>query len=398
MLDLQVYDPLGTRTVDPYAESKCSICNGSKDEWLLLLCDLCDIASHTYCVGLGFTVPMGDWFCPDCVTLRGSQANEEASDEAHSSLLLSIVREGSSEIYCPVTRASTPSNPSYSVSNRGEGPFHAHESKVPLFGARTRHQCRDVHNRIQALRENWDALRHGSMNFLLGPNESIGKKNSKEQQHERFPEECDRLGKASSSGFQQITDQGGENPASFSHDKVTDNVNKAWRMMDLAKSRQKGRNPLTNVQHAATGLIMKGKASEGGGSIYQNLSYLSNNIPADKHRQDRRTFKSTNCSAKVGAANSSTTCVNFPYSRKKSDQIGNMAGASQDIGLGTTLHVACTQEKSTRLMSLGSSGEGSTHAVGVKSEVQSLVKRSLKMCIGGKLLGTFLKCELSICL
>jgi hypothetical protein len=36
-----------------------------------MLCDSCDRAFHTYCVGLGDDVPEGDWFCPDC-DLTGS--------------------------------------------------------------------------------------------------------------------------------------------------------------------------------------------------------------------------------------------------------------------------------------------------------------------------------------
>lgn len=31
-----------------------------------LLCDLCDSAAHTYCVGLGREVPDGDWYCRSC--------------------------------------------------------------------------------------------------------------------------------------------------------------------------------------------------------------------------------------------------------------------------------------------------------------------------------------------
>lgn len=31
-----------------------------------LLCDVCDSAAHTYCVGRGRQVPEGDWFCHTC--------------------------------------------------------------------------------------------------------------------------------------------------------------------------------------------------------------------------------------------------------------------------------------------------------------------------------------------
>lgn len=62
---------------DPHAHVRCTVCHDSKDESLLLLCDLCETAAHTYCVGLGVTVPEGDWFCEDCVTLRAELSNHE---------------------------------------------------------------------------------------------------------------------------------------------------------------------------------------------------------------------------------------------------------------------------------------------------------------------------------
>lgn len=56
----QVWHPLGnvsTGPSDPYGRTNCAECQSSLDENLLLLCDLCDSAAHTYCVGLGSTVP-----------------------------------------------------------------------------------------------------------------------------------------------------------------------------------------------------------------------------------------------------------------------------------------------------------------------------------------------------
>jgi PHD-finger len=43
-----------------------------------MLCDSCDRVFHTYCVGLGVTVPDGDWFCPDCI-VHGSEATRDHS-------------------------------------------------------------------------------------------------------------------------------------------------------------------------------------------------------------------------------------------------------------------------------------------------------------------------------
>ena len=45
----------------------CPICGDSDNEELLMLCDGCDLAWHTYCIGLD-SVPSGIWFCEHCET------------------------------------------------------------------------------------------------------------------------------------------------------------------------------------------------------------------------------------------------------------------------------------------------------------------------------------------
>ncbi|KAK2865402.1 hypothetical protein FQN49_003616 [Arthroderma sp. PD_2] len=47
----------------------CPICGDDDNEAVLLLCDGCDVASHTYCVGLD-SVPSGQWFCVQCESQR----------------------------------------------------------------------------------------------------------------------------------------------------------------------------------------------------------------------------------------------------------------------------------------------------------------------------------------
>lgn len=47
----------------------CPICGDADNEELLLLCDGCDVPSHTYCVGLD-DVPYGPWYCDQCETHR----------------------------------------------------------------------------------------------------------------------------------------------------------------------------------------------------------------------------------------------------------------------------------------------------------------------------------------
>ncbi|CAI4225720.1 unnamed protein product [Auanema sp. JU1783] len=49
-------------------DSACGQCKKSSDWDVLLLCDVCDDAWHTYCLKpMLWFVPDGDWFCPKCV-------------------------------------------------------------------------------------------------------------------------------------------------------------------------------------------------------------------------------------------------------------------------------------------------------------------------------------------
>ncbi|KAL2652119.1 hypothetical protein R1flu_020247 [Riccia fluitans] len=77
----QVYEPSEEEIrlfTDPYQNTVCIECHEAGDESLLLLCDRCDAAAHTYCMGLGRSVPRDDWFCQDCLNnLAGSSEDEE---------------------------------------------------------------------------------------------------------------------------------------------------------------------------------------------------------------------------------------------------------------------------------------------------------------------------------
>ena len=53
----------------------CIICDGSEDEDRLLLCDGCDQACHTYCLGLD-SVPEEAWFCSHCQAQRNPVVEE----------------------------------------------------------------------------------------------------------------------------------------------------------------------------------------------------------------------------------------------------------------------------------------------------------------------------------
>ncbi|OJJ47009.1 hypothetical protein ASPZODRAFT_31362, partial [Penicilliopsis zonata CBS 506.65] len=53
----------------------CPVCGNDDNEEVLLLCDGCDVAYHTYCVGLD-AVPPGNWYCDQCETQRAIGASE----------------------------------------------------------------------------------------------------------------------------------------------------------------------------------------------------------------------------------------------------------------------------------------------------------------------------------
>ncbi|KAF4581907.1 Ribosomal protein L37ae [Ophiocordyceps camponoti-floridani] len=50
---------------DDSPSNPCPICNSAEREDVLLLCDSCDAAYHTHCIGLDY-VPQGDWYCMEC--------------------------------------------------------------------------------------------------------------------------------------------------------------------------------------------------------------------------------------------------------------------------------------------------------------------------------------------
>uniref|UniRef100_A0A1D1Y212 PHD and RING finger domain-containing protein 1 n=1 Tax=Anthurium amnicola TaxID=1678845 RepID=A0A1D1Y212_9ARAE len=293
----QVHHLFGNATGgDPYADVTCSACHSSSDEDLLLLCDLCDAAVHTYCVGLGFTVPEGDWYCHDCIILRNEHSKMQDDDCCSSEDLdrtsRTTIEDGSPVSIFEIVRNETSSNlfskSGVRVIGRGtndvkttpdrciarkesqgraavrrnsqgnarhsddiasllapvrESAYTFPKSKLAELSARTLHQCRDLHQRIRVLRENWYALRSGSLNFrssLVSSGASTsrernckGKTSSMSRQlnyHYSVDNEEVTAGSGVSSEMGSCTN---------SHD-----VSKAWKMMEIAKSMER-------VQHGA---------------------------------------------------------------------------------------------------------------------------------------------------
>ncbi|XP_073030195.1 uncharacterized protein [Primulina eburnea] len=77
----QVYQPSEEELrgfIDPYENVHCAECQQDGDDALMLLCDLCDLPMHTYCVGLGFEVPEGNWYCDACNPAFLGSSNAQA--------------------------------------------------------------------------------------------------------------------------------------------------------------------------------------------------------------------------------------------------------------------------------------------------------------------------------
>ncbi|EPX73629.1 CTD-binding SR-like protein rA9 [Schizosaccharomyces octosporus yFS286] len=58
--------------------TRCVICGGSEQQDVLLLCDGCDDAYHTFCLDLE-EVPENEFYCPNCVFLNNENVNTLAS-------------------------------------------------------------------------------------------------------------------------------------------------------------------------------------------------------------------------------------------------------------------------------------------------------------------------------
>lgn len=231
------------------------MCHETKDDNLLLLCDLCDSGAHTYCVGLGYTVPEGDWFCHDCTISRTEHPNGEkkTEDDNQFSTLPAIanviIQESCSPVVeRPPSRVSSDSNrlssPAVGASPTGE----ASEPSVRTFpgvakkpsesSARTLNRCRNVHGHIRALRENWDAFQRGRLSFSFGSY----RPRCYNEKHEDYVELCDRSSQAESSPSTSC-EQSKNQVGIRSRD-----IHKAWKMMDIAKSKQFYRGKTSSLQ------------------------------------------------------------------------------------------------------------------------------------------------------
>lgn len=224
--------------VDSYAELKCCVCHVEKDENLMLICDLCDTASHTYCVGLGYSVPEGDWFCHDCAVSRENNINKELDQQNVEQTvdpgvtILNIVRGTSGQVVrrpkaSPI-RQNCPSSSVIPLLDR----VSRSEGKKPVSGVQL------AQRNVQVLRENWNSLRSGSLRFH---SKSLQAGSTSSEKQESSSLSCGKLDEShsmASKGLQQSSVQGAQSTIVFNSGDLKDDTHKAWKMMDRAKSMQ----------------------------------------------------------------------------------------------------------------------------------------------------------------
>ncbi|CAN4099409.1 unnamed protein product [Withania somnifera] len=254
----QVYNCQGNATTGPqdlYAEVQCNVCHTTANDSLLLLCDLCDTAYHTYCVDLGATVPEGDWFCADCSLLKAEQAQSEIKTDCYTQTSFSdshsaesatdvsvydIVREpyvdgvesapigsldasnGSSRIQSG--RQSISRSSSIRLGSVGKNGVAGCSTK---FNARTLGHCRNVHDRIRKLRQHWNGFRSGSLKF---PSSKVSNATTAKLNPVRGS--CSGEQSLVSCTSRPITSQSSNQSRLDSKGSIE--AEKAWKMMDMA--------------------------------------------------------------------------------------------------------------------------------------------------------------------
>ncbi|KAH0975856.1 hypothetical protein GBA52_017755 [Prunus armeniaca] len=298
--------PLRDQVYHSHEHVVCDVCHLATDESLLLLCEMCDSAAHTYCVGLGHTLPDDDWFCQDCISTIENHVSSDSDDEefiptavpsglpsergsnSHNTvvnrymmripqIVIPVVPDGCTSITVEVT---TPERTLPSVSNRptdsvpstlpnvSSRPNDSVASTLPSVAdrptepvantlpsvagrptesvartrptvanrptesiARTLDRHRNVHTRVQALRENWNSFQSGLLSF---PSNSSTSGCSCSQKHNNgvvFHERSGETQTSSSTSCQQLENR----ERCGSHDN---DIDKAWKMMDIARSVQ----------------------------------------------------------------------------------------------------------------------------------------------------------------
>ncbi|KAG0626243.1 hypothetical protein M758_2G114000 [Ceratodon purpureus] len=284
----QVYEPSEEEIrlfTDPYLHVVCTECQEAGDERLLLLCDRCDAAAHTYCVGLGRSVPRGDWFCNMC-SIQGQgfnsddQGHEEEYNEEHEEQEPEFDEDDSNPLLPdlvadvqPIQRRRPPrrrtSAPRLSRASGRHTRLHpapaiSHEAQVYISlnqeaggsssvssdiestpaAARTLSSQRLIRQRVNDIRNNWDQLRRGELQF--GSISHLGPRTRASQAH----------GRPSS------------NTSAVPEAAPSDDISQAWSMMEQARALREVAavsNPASGTRAGGNRATAHGRMPTGGG-------------------------------------------------------------------------------------------------------------------------------------
>ncbi|XP_028556713.1 autophagy-related protein 36-like isoform X2 [Dendrobium catenatum] len=382
----QVYHPLGNESsalYDLYAQASCRVCHGSNDDELLLLCDLCDSAFHTYCVRLGYTVPEDDWYCHDCTIMREEHAKIDGdtndTDQDQGTVVLDqqqpasvfdiLADERSSTIEQqhfhdrPVSKSSTNIQMSFedimlhaeesdSSCSASQGTdMYLQRSGVGQTARTFQHSC-NMQSRVQDLRKNWTALQSGSLAFSSTLDSNGATMSGVKQRTSRTNSDLSQQSKSSTLvDNERLTDSSTSSKISAISD--SQDVEKAWKMMQRAKKHRLANSSLNSPRY--------NNSLNSAGAISASKGPEVSPVRLSK-------FHEVKCSSL-----SSATCE---AARKSSG-------------------VCCTKKLTLDGNETASGYTGRTSSKGyeisnnnVKSEIQSMVKLNLQRLSKGERLGT----------
>lgn len=362
---------------DPYVNTICTVCSCSSDDELLLLCELCDSAAHTYCVGLGTTVPEGDWFCKDCGTIRDDQLRWQAEnqgefeigddvpeaepvrapsvsgvvDEEHDlgrkdapsgggsmddpvPSIYDIVDEDfptsagifrrrvTDDIRSQGTSAGTQCPRSTKGRDNGLAAYHA-RIRSEVERARTLRNSRNLDKRIRELRENWAALRDGSVGFaphMTGRrrNDMAGSASvATERQRYAEPVTPSSRNGAAAASVLLPTPFSEEPSTSMGHSKKvlhkdTHDARKAWKKLEMAKSSGGRKISKTPASINCSPPFSMGNRSTPYSPIDTIVGHKNGNLPSKSCQQNYSTGGHGTKVEHTPPANNSRGCHSLP--------------------------------------------------------------------------------------
>ncbi|KAJ1703762.1 hypothetical protein LUZ63_003541 [Rhynchospora breviuscula] len=356
----QVYHPLGMESsaVDSlHLDPNCFVCHSSEKDAYLVMCELCNSTCHTYCVGLGVDIPEGE-YCPDCTIAKSEYLKTQPDGESpftdqETMEKIRKIRQGGSSISLSNFRTDhNEGGTMYSV-------LHADRRDTRSLSERHQREAR-----VQLLRENWPRIQSGELQFsdLLRENTSA------------------------TTNSEAATEQGCREA----------DINKAWKMMDRARSAHvdtapknltkssfpvsKGGNSVCHKFWAPKLNLRETKGTGGSSSTHYS------NPDAAPHNNGQ--YELSNKCAAQGRYNkqvqrSGPMSGEFHFQVKPESYWGSRTGSDDTVSrdLCKRRKIEMGQDQDKEVLAIPDKREGSKH------EVQTLIKLSLKALDKDKKLG-----------